>query len=46
VKGKLSIRSTDNGVTCYFALEVDKADFHKNPAKSEPMYGCFCANNI
>jgi YHS domain-containing protein len=46
VKGKLSIRSTDSGVIYYFASKADKADFDKNPAKFEPMYGGFCANSI
>jgi len=46
VKGKGSIRSTDNGVTYLFASKANKADFDKSPAKFEPQYGGFCANTM
>lgn len=43
VKGKSTIASTYEGVTYYFATQVNKDFFLKNPTQYEPQYGGWCS---
>lgn len=45
-KGTEKIQSDFKGITYYFASEANKAEFEKNPAKYEPMYGGWCAYSL
>ena len=43
VKGKKEIATTYEGVTYYFASQVDKEFFLKLPSSYEPQYGGWCS---
>lgn len=43
VKGKSQISFSEKGVTYYFANDVNKALFIKDPKKYKPQYGGWCA---
>ena len=43
VKGKKEITATYEGVTYYFAMQVDKDFFLKSPTSYEPQYGGWCS---
>ena len=43
VKGKKEIAATYEGVTYYFATQVDKEIFLKLPSSYEPQYGGWCS---
>ncbi len=43
VKGKSAIAATYEGITYYFAAQVDKDLFLKDPSQYEPQYGGWCS---